>query len=76
MSTKSSTRGEDRLCPPNNTVTPGFSDLPTALGSTYHVALKMIGCVQKAVKISNWKEAKFSILLGRATLLTPKLAEE
>ena len=25
-----STRG-DRLCPPNNTGTPGFSDLPTAL---------------------------------------------
>ena len=25
-----STKG-DRLCPPNNTGTPGFSDLPTAL---------------------------------------------
>ena len=24
-----------RLCPPNNTGTPGFSDLPTALHSTY-----------------------------------------
>ena len=27
-----STKG-DRLCPPNNTDTPGFSDLPTALNS-------------------------------------------
>ena len=38
-----STKG-DRLCPPNNTDTPGFSDLPTAL----HLNTKyVVGKIQK-----------------------------
>ena len=32
-----STKG-GRLCPPNNTGTPGFSDLPTALQGMYYVS--------------------------------------
>ena len=32
-----STRVGGRLCPPNDTGIPGFSDLPAALTCTYHV---------------------------------------
>ena len=37
ISTKGEGGGGGRLCPPNNTGTPGFSDLPAALTCTYHV---------------------------------------
>ena len=53
-----------RLCPSNNTGTPGFSDLPTALLSfvcreskerdLLHIRLNFWVCTEESMSISNW----------------------
>ena len=47
-----STKG-DRLCTPNNTGTPGFSDLPTALRKAELLKSESV-CIDRCVRINIW----------------------